>query len=478
MENSENMEKKELCENEIKVTEDLWYRIDMYMLSSKAAYCLSESKEACYAPFIIIYLNSIGLSPAEAGMINGYRLLAAIAGSIIWTMLADYTKGHSIIVKGLCIISTLFVCSQPFVSVSLASKEINVCPYNGNRTSAETALNTKNSNLFYTMLGINAISSLFDGGIAGFIDSAVMQKISLSPKRREFGNQRWIGAVGFASSSFITGVIPDYFPHIAVSCYSAVFCIYLVTMVILVICLQFLFKNLSFKSKKTNANYNLKQLLIYIFFQRRILFFFMTLLVMGVETGFNLSFFILYLTEKNAPTVLLGLGVGGVGSVSSMICIFNNNRFINLFGGKQNTMVICCFSYFVRYLSMAYLENVWLVLPIQALQGFGFGLFLSVSIQYAKTISTPEIATTIYGIRNALHLGLGPFIINLAGGQFYTSFGGKNLFIAGSVLALLWSMLMTTVLLMEFMFRKNNSTSQNEKNHGNNEVVSLELLGY
>ena len=46
-----------------------WYHINSNMLSSKLSYLFQNAKDACYLPYMILFLSNIGLTAAQAGVI-------------------------------------------------------------------------------------------------------------------------------------------------------------------------------------------------------------------------------------------------------------------------------------------------------------------------------------------------------------------------------------------------------------------------
>ena len=431
-----------LTEEEIKATSLSWYNIDKYTLSSKLSYFFFAAKESCYLPFMVLYLVSIGLNPAEAGIINGVRLLGNIVGAPIWGMLADHKNAHRCVLTILCVMAILFVCSQPFISIIIAREDINTCPYRGNITDIKSHGSKLDSKpkLFYIMLLINIISSLFDGCIIGFIDSAVVQRNNLKPKSSGYGRQRWVGNIGFALANFISSLAVEYFPNVAVSCYSAIFVVYFIFMICLTISVQFLLRNLTFGIRKCNTSTNVHQILRKTLFQGYIAFFFLTVLIMGIEQGLLIGFTFLYLKEMNAPNILLGLTTA-IGSLSGVPTFFYSTTLIEFFGGHLKTVALCCFTYFIRNIWYLFLTNSWMALLVEPLQGFSFSLFLATSILYVKKCSPPTIITSMYSIMNGLYFGLGFIISNIAGGYAYKAFGGRVLFATGSGIALFWSII-------------------------------------
>ena len=465
-------EKEELMENEIMGTAKSWFAIDTYMLSSKISYMLVAAKASSYLPYMILYLTSIGLNPAEAGIITGFRLLGTVIGAPIWGYIADYKNNHRVLITILCLLSILFTCSQPFASLPIAKKDINVCPYTGNISFTKLHVNTKNTNLFYTMLSINIMSALFDGCIVGFVNSAVIQKINVGQTTRYFGHQRWVGAIGFGGGTVISSQAVEYLPSMAVSCYSAVFLVYFIFMLFLIISLQFLFRNLTYKRSKRSKSYKIKSLLRKTLSRMHVVFFFVTVLIMGAEQGLYIGFTFIHLKKMDAPNILLGLCFV-VGELGCVFSFFYSSRIIKLLGGTLKTMTLCCFTFFIRYISFAYLKYVWLVLIIQLFHAIGFGLTWATIVLHVKEISSPLISTTMYSITTAIYFGLGPFIVNVSGGYAYKMYGGQTLFIAGAIVALFWRVVLAIVSFKTVIITGDSVTDSAHQNNKDESEMNI-----
>merc|ERR1712168_448980 len=102
-----------------------------------------------------------------------------------------------------------------------------------------------------------------------------------------------------------------------------------------------------------------------------------------------------------------------VGAVASVIGIKLSEDFIHGFGGTVRVLCLGCLSWAIRFLLFTYLQNPWYVLPIQLLQGFGYGLFLAVSVVHIKRLCSPDIYTSMYGIFNGLFFGAGAVVGNM-----------------------------------------------------------------
>ena len=189
-------------------------------------------------------------------------------------------------------------------------------------------------------------------------------------------------------------------------------------MLLLIISLQFLFRNLNYKRPKRTKSSKTKSLLWQTLSRTHVVFFFVTVLIMGAELGLYIGFTFIYLKKMDAPNILFGLCIA-VGKLCCVFSFFYSSRIIQLLGGTLKTMAICCFSFFIRYISFAYFKYVWLVLLIQLFHAIGFGLTWATIVLHVKEISSPLISTTMYSITTAIYFRLGPFIVNVSGGYVY-----------------------------------------------------------
>ena len=106
------------------------------------------------------------------------------------------------------------------------------------------------------------------------------------------------------------------------------------------------------------------------------MFFLETVLMMGIQQSFHISFTFLRLKEMNAPSLVYGLNIA-VGAMASASFFFAGRCVIDKLGVTWPAMTAGVFAYFIRYLAVAYTNNSWLIPVIQFLQSFCFGLFLT-----------------------------------------------------------------------------------------------------
>ncbi|XP_016105703.1 major facilitator superfamily domain-containing protein 6-B-like [Sinocyclocheilus grahami] len=81
-----------------------------------------------------------------------------------------------------------------------------------------------------------------------------------------------------------------------------------------------------------------------------------------------------------------------------------------------------------RYLYISYLENAWIVLPMEVLQGLTHASVWAACISYLSAAVPPALRTSAQGILQGLHLGLGRGCGAMLGGVFVNFFGAAETF--------------------------------------------------
>ena len=446
-----------------KHTRRKWCHIDRSTLIAKLTNFLHGAKSSAVEPYLILFYLSIGLNPFEAGLVGGFRLIGMIMGGIFWGFVADFKKQYRLTIAIVCIGSIISVGLQPLLSVWVGDKKQNVCPPRANNINAtlfygstrlmnetfrwmsRTIKYSSTSRLFYAMLFINIISKFFEGGHVGFIDSGTIEQCRTLPHKPSYGNQRMFGAVGFASGIIVSNIFIDNFPKLPVSCYTAIFITFGILTFALLLGLLIQYDGLTFETKNVqNKNRNICAILKKTVNLDACIFFF-TVLIMGTEQSIYTNFVFVLLQDMNAPTLINGITIA-VADVTCIVSVFLGSRIIKKMGGTWNTILMCCFTYFVRYITMAYVANPWLMPLIQTFQSTCFGLFLFAAVLHVEKVAPPEVLTTMYSVMNTIHFGLGYFLANIMAGEFIEQYDSRTLFKMASVIAFVWSVVLAVYL--------------------------------
>jgi MFS family permease len=92
-------------------------------------------------------------------------------------------------------------------------------------------------------------------------------------------------------------------------------------------------------------------------------------------------------------------------------------------------------AYVVRFLYYSQLQNPWWVLPIEVLHGLTFGVMWSAVTHFSHEIAPAGLHSTVQGIVNGLHWGLGVGSGAVCGGILYQNYGAVFTFKCGAVLS-------------------------------------------
>ena len=429
-----------------------WYFIDRSMMVAKLAFTCGTATFSSFEPYLFLILISAGLDPVDAGLVGGLRFIGDIIGSNILASIGDSKKCHRLIIFVVCSGALISMVAQPFVILWLGISSGKVC-LKGNSSqkwntsqsignyTLQKGITTENFNekhLFYALLIVNTMVKFFDNAYRGFLDSGVIERCRINPSNPNFGFQRMFGAIGFAIGILTANAFVESFPETSVvSCYTGVFLAYILFTIILLILTQLLFKGLTFSEVdiERDRKFNVWKVLIKTL-NGHAYFFLATVLLMGIQQSFYVNFTFLRLKEMNAPSIIYGLNMAAAALASGAF-FFAATWIIDRVGGAWPAMISGIFAYFVRFMLIALATNPWFIPLIQTLQAICFGLFLTAAVLHVKSITRPEIRTTMYTIMNSLHFGLGILIANLLGGKLYKDYGGRTLFMISAITALI-----------------------------------------
>ena len=159
--------------------------------------------------------------------------------------------------------------------------------------------------------------------------------------------------------------------------------------------------------------------------------------------------FILEFTEVNLFkfSILLFL-------LGEIVVFFISKRIMVILRGPINCMMLSIFSYFARFLLLAFIESDWLVLPVQILHGFSFALFWVAATEYIYNIAREEIYTTFFNTVISLYLNVGGLLGVLLCGMIYNEVGGARLFQGMACLCAVWLIFMA--VFYHILYKRHN----------------------
>ena len=206
--------------------------------------------------------------------------------------------------------------------------------------------------------------AFFDGYLIPFVDSAVMTQIQQSPKKVDFGRQRVFGAIGFSIGAFVTTLVAKAFPENSnFSPYSAAFFVYSVITVLLIVPGTLLLRKANLKQPRKEKPRVFK-VLVKTLMNFHVLFFLLTVLIIGIIHGLHVSFVLVLMKELDSPTMLMGLTITLAGAGSIVLFPFTT-KLINIMGGTMPTIALAGLSYVVRFMTYSYATTPYVIFAIQ-----------------------------------------------------------------------------------------------------------------
>ncbi|XP_060923159.1 major facilitator superfamily domain-containing protein 6-A-like [Limanda limanda] len=147
---------------------------------------------------------------------------------------------------------------------------------------------------------------------------------------------------------------------------------------------------------------------------------------MGFGYGFVFSFLYWHLEDLKGTTTLFGV-CSVLSHISELAAYFTSHKFIELVGHVRVLYIgLACNT--ARYLYISYLENAWVVLPMEVLQGVTHASVWAACISFLSAAVPPALRTSAQGILQGLHLGLGRGCGAMVGGVFVNYFGAAETF--------------------------------------------------
>ncbi|XP_036831127.1 major facilitator superfamily domain-containing protein 6 isoform X1 [Oncorhynchus mykiss] len=147
---------------------------------------------------------------------------------------------------------------------------------------------------------------------------------------------------------------------------------------------------------------------------------------MGFGYGFVFTFLYWHLEDLKGTTTLFGV-CSVLSHISELVAYFTSHKLIELVGHIRVLYIgLACNT--ARFLYISYLENAWIVLPMEVLQGVTHASVWAACISYLSAAVPPELRTSAQGILQGLHLGLGRGCGAMVGGGFVSVFGAAHTF--------------------------------------------------
>ena len=446
-------------------------KINRSMISSKAVYFFEYAKEGCHWQYLILFYCSMGLTEAQSGLINGLRYAGSAIAAPLLGLFADKKQCHRKLVVFICIMSVFVNVLQPLVPILL--KQTN------NRTSGASTIrdgyvafiegeallrqhSNSNTKLFFVVLLVAMVGSSFDGSTLTFGDFGVIRKTT--EELTSIGDQRCVSGFGYGAGSMLSSLTIRYFRMRGASPYAGVFIVYAFLTSALAVSYYFLYRGL--KKIDTSAigeqdepthetSTSFREDITAAFKQFKTWFFLVTVVINGIPLAFAYSFTFVFLAELHMNPMLFGLSDILNGAMGFIVFSLADD-IVQLVRGPINGMALSCFTWFVRFMALAYMSNPWLLFPINLTNGICCSLFVHTFMQFIGMTYPESIQTTMCGLTNALYFSLSYLLANVVGGGLYRNYGARRLFRVQGTACAVWSVCIVVYGILSSKYKGRN----------------------
>ena len=438
------------------------FTVESRMIPSKVAYTLYGGILGLHMPFLNIFFMAVGLTASQAGFISGIRFASAAVAGPMWGMLADYTGRRKIIMAAISLGSAFPIFAMPWIAKTIHPNVNYTCTnvtssFGITHEACEAKMHKEITTLFYVFLAITVFGSIFVMSMPGYVDSIVILVVKSGVKNTSYGAQRIFGSIGFTAANFIGGFVADHYNHPGITHYTGVFLMYLPSCLLLIPVGCYLVGQANWETKKEGeepekATHSKKEIVtwensitrkVFLLIKRfDVSFFATTVFISGLANSLFLSFSFILVRQYMHVSKTKMTFVVATGSMSELL-IFPISSFIIKKIGTAPCITLGIFSYFIRFLTMSYANEFWMVVVLQLLHGIGFALSWAAMMEHTHQLVSKEISGTVFNIMCAVFYSFSALVANMIGGVLYDEVGGKELFRYVSGVCGIWTIFMS-----------------------------------
>ena len=334
------------------ITKRSFFQIEIRLLPAKLAFFLLYGT-GCIAPFLSVFLISIGLSASPVGLITGVSGAMKFFAGPICGGLADYTNCHKLVLTTLSLLSFALMVPLPWIPMLIKSIYPNksLCENQGITLEQNEMCSVSGNILFYIILFMLGTQSFLSGSLPNFLDAAVVNVDIGKNKEVNYGTQRLFGAAGLGIASYIAGLAADNYNHPTLSRYTAVFFVYIPLMLIFLPIGNILLNQVEGRRERNKEEHiPVFKLILRLFSRMDNALILLIIFVMGTADGILFDFLYMLMTgEMKATKSFLGICTF-VACFSEVIIFPFTAKIMTLVGGIFPSIIIGMFSFFCVYI--------------------------------------------------------------------------------------------------------------------------------
>ncbi|MDG5789927.1 MFS transporter [Evansella sp. AB-P1] len=348
-----------------------------------------HSSMALIISYLPVYLQHLGLTGSQIGVLLAVGPAAAIIAQPFWGFMSDKWK---------TVKRVLLICLSCSLALGIIVFQLTE---------------------YLILIPLLFIFFSFTSPSGGLGDS-LAQKVSVK-NNVSFGSIRLWGSLGFGVSNLICGFI---LAQIGITN------IYFLYAIFIFVAILFCYASPdSEPSKKPVELISALKLLK----NPKLMIFLGMIMVIGLTHRINDSFIGLYIIELGGNESYIGISWAFAIVTEALMFAFSVYWFRRF---HPLTLInIAAFLYFVRWLLMSFAPDPSFVLVIQLFHGFTFGIMYLTAFQFVTKLVPEELESTGHLLFISIFFGLSGVIGSLIGGNVMNAFDVRTLYTVMAVLA-------------------------------------------
>jgi len=163
------------------------------------------------------------------------------------------------------------------------------------------------------------------------------------------------------------------------------------------------------------------------------------ILVLGTAWNFTKVFFVWYLAELHAPSLLIGL-IPSISALYGLPFLLTSSWWVKRIG-CTHIFILAFICYVFFSLGISFLVNPWYSLLLEGFGAITYYLLWVAVVLHSHKLAPEGMRATVVAVAGAIHYSIGKTSSGLVGGLVMNSFGGRVAFRLIAIICLLSALL-------------------------------------
>lgn len=366
--------------------------------------------------YFSIYLNEIGLTKTNIGMITAISSLVALLLQPSLGLMADRAKSKSKMLQ-----ATILICAFIYPLILVSHNIIYIL-------------------LFYTIYTIlrRCQPSLNTSMSIEYVEKS----------GRDYGPIRMMGAIGYALMMAIIGQVSNLSTEATFYAY-------------ILICLVNILSIYLLPPMPGHQNRTEKQPIQLIFKNKAVVKLIAFGLIMSLAQGLYFSFFAIFFTEELGGSNSLYGTMLSIAALCEIPFLFFADKIIRRFGTKKVLFIIALLDG-LRWISTYFIQSPYPQMAIQAMNFLNILMQVAVNMKMSRLVA-PHFKTTVMTLATTVQTVASLLISSFLGGILADAFGIRPLFLGAGILSLIAAFLFYFIVFKDSLEEQTEATANTIK---------------